>query len=78
MKRIDIGRSGLVASEISLGCMRIGDLEVQEADALLGILTDLLQYALGASVPHVGDAVGAKDDAVDGPWFVVFRGHLIS
>jgi predicted oxidoreductase len=35
MKTIDVGKSGLLASEISLGCMRIDDLSPHEADALL-------------------------------------------
>jgi predicted oxidoreductase len=35
MKVIDIGKSGLLASEISVGCMRIADLSSLEADSLL-------------------------------------------
>ncbi|MFL7837307.1 MAG: aldo/keto reductase family oxidoreductase [Candidatus Promineifilaceae bacterium] len=35
MKAIDIGKSGLLASEISLGCMRINGLAQQEADLLI-------------------------------------------
>lgn len=35
MKAIDIGKSGLLGSEISLGCMRIAGLEQQEADLLI-------------------------------------------
>jgi len=35
MKSIDIGKSGLLASEISMGCMRIAGLSHQEADRLL-------------------------------------------
>ncbi len=35
MKAIDVGNSGLMASEISLGCMRIADIEQHEADKLL-------------------------------------------
>ena len=35
MKTIDIGKSGLLASEISVGCMRIDGLSQHEADALL-------------------------------------------
>jgi len=34
MKRIDLGKSGLLASEISLGCMRIAKLGPKEAAAL--------------------------------------------
>jgi len=35
MKRIDVGKSGLLASEISLGCMRINGLSANELDRLL-------------------------------------------
>lgn len=35
MKAIDIGKSGLLGSEISLGCMRIAGLEQQGADLLI-------------------------------------------
>ncbi len=35
MNKIDIGRSGLLASEISLGCMRIGGMSPAEADTLI-------------------------------------------
>jgi predicted oxidoreductase len=35
MKRIDLGSSGLAASEISLGCMRINNLGEKELDTLL-------------------------------------------
>lgn len=35
MNKIDIGKSGLLASEISLGCMRIAGLDDAAADALL-------------------------------------------
>jgi predicted oxidoreductase len=35
MKAIDVGNSGLLGSEISVGCMRIADLEQHEADLLL-------------------------------------------
>lgn len=35
MKQIDIGNSGLLASEISLGCMRIANMGHKEVDALL-------------------------------------------
>jgi predicted oxidoreductase len=35
MNKIDIGRSGLLASEISLGCMRIADLSDQALDTLI-------------------------------------------
>jgi predicted oxidoreductase len=35
MKAINIGKSGLLASEISLGCMRIDGLAQQEADSLI-------------------------------------------
>jgi predicted oxidoreductase len=35
MKVIDIGKSGLLASEISVGCMRIADFSSLEADSLL-------------------------------------------
>jgi len=35
MKSIDVGKSGLLASEISLGCMRIADLDQPEVDLLL-------------------------------------------
>jgi predicted oxidoreductase len=35
MKKIDIGKSGLLASEISLGCMRIGSMSPAEADTLI-------------------------------------------
>jgi len=35
MKVIDIGKSGLIASEISLGCMRIVELEQPEIDTLI-------------------------------------------
>ncbi len=35
MKKIDIGKSGLLASEISLGCMRIGGMSPAEADTLI-------------------------------------------
>lgn len=41
MKVIDIGKSGLLASEISVGCMRIADLEQQEADAFLDAVLDV-------------------------------------
>jgi predicted oxidoreductase len=36
MKQIDVGHSGLLASEISLGCMRINELSQAEADRLIG------------------------------------------
>ena len=35
MKAIDVGSSGLLASEISLGCMRIAELEQREANLLI-------------------------------------------
>ncbi len=35
MNKIDIGKSGLLASEISLGCMRIGSMSPAEADTLI-------------------------------------------
>ena len=35
MNQIDIGKSGLLASEISLGCMRIGSMSPAEADTLI-------------------------------------------
>lgn len=35
MKTVDVGNCGLLASEISLGCMRIAELEQREVDALL-------------------------------------------
>lgn len=35
MKKFDIGKSGVLASEISLGCMRIADKSAQEVDELL-------------------------------------------
>jgi len=35
MKAVDVGKSGLLASEISLGCMRITDLDQPEVDLLL-------------------------------------------
>lgn len=35
MKKIDLGKSGLHGSEISLGCMRIYNLEPKEVDALI-------------------------------------------
>ncbi len=35
MKKIDIGKSGLLASEISLGCMRIHEQEQQDVDVLV-------------------------------------------
>ncbi|MGG5460221.1 aldo/keto reductase [Clostridium sp. B9] len=35
MKNIDIGKSGLLASEISLGCMRISEMSKQDANILI-------------------------------------------
>ena len=35
MKSIDIGRSGLRAPAILAGCMRIGSMSVQQADAFI-------------------------------------------
>ena len=35
MKQIDLGKSGLLASRISLGCMRMAGLEASQADALI-------------------------------------------
>lgn len=41
MKTIDIGKSGLLASEISLGCMRIADMGEQALDELLRTTLDV-------------------------------------
>jgi len=41
MKKIDIGSSGLLASEISLGCMRIDGMSKREADTLLNTALDV-------------------------------------
>ena len=41
MKAIDLGSSGLLVSEISVGCMRIAGLEQDEADALLNTALDV-------------------------------------
>ena len=35
MKTIDIGKSGLLGSEISLGCMRLTELAQTEVDTLI-------------------------------------------
>ncbi len=35
MKKINLGNSGLFASEISLGCMRIANMSVQDVDSLI-------------------------------------------
>ncbi len=35
MKKINLGMSGLFASEISLGCMRIANMSVQDVDSLI-------------------------------------------
>ena len=35
MKQIDLGRSGLLGSEIALGCMRINKLSEKELDAYI-------------------------------------------
>ncbi len=40
MKQIDIGKIGLNASEISLGCMRMADLSLKEAAALINTALD--------------------------------------
>ncbi len=37
MKYIDVGGSGLIASSISLGCMRISNMELAEISKLIGI-----------------------------------------
>jgi len=41
MKAIDIGDSGLLASEISVGCMRIAGMSKQEVDKLLNTALDV-------------------------------------
>lgn len=41
MKTIDLGNSGLLASEISIGCMRIAGLSQKEADGLLNAALDV-------------------------------------
>lgn len=41
MKKIDIGKSGLLASEISLGCMRIHELEQSDVDVLVNTALDV-------------------------------------
>lgn len=41
MKYIDIGKSGLMASQISLGCMRLKDVSSKEVETLLSTSIDL-------------------------------------
>ncbi|WP_054859742.1 MULTISPECIES: aldo/keto reductase [Gracilibacillus] len=41
MKKIELGKSGLHASEISLGCMRIDQLSIQEASRVIENALDL-------------------------------------
>ncbi len=41
MKAIDIGKSGLLASEISLGCMRLDGLAQDEVDTLINTALDV-------------------------------------
>lgn len=41
MKKIDLGKSGLMASEISLGCMRIANMEDKEAANLISVALDV-------------------------------------
>lgn len=40
MKNINIGNSGIIASEISLGCMRIADMSKKEANLLINTALD--------------------------------------
>ncbi|HHD2754406.1 TPA: aldo/keto reductase family oxidoreductase [Clostridium perfringens] len=40
MKNINIGNSGVIASEISLGCMRIADMSKKEANLLINTALD--------------------------------------
>lgn len=40
MKNINIGNSGIIASEISLGCMRIADMDKNEANLLINTALD--------------------------------------
>ena len=66
MKQIDLGKSGLVASEISLGCMRMRDLSVGEAVKVLRSATEsginffdhADIYGAGAAEETFGKAVG--------------------
>jgi len=41
MNRIEIGTSGIVASEVAIGCMRIGGMEPATLDALISTSLDL-------------------------------------
>ena len=41
MKSINIGNSGLMASQLSLGCMRIGKLKVEEVETLIQTAVNL-------------------------------------
>ena len=60
MHKIDIGKSGLLASEISLGCMRIGGMSDAEADALLAAaLESLIDF-----FDHADIYAGGKSEEV--------------
>ena len=41
MKRIPLGKSGLLVPSVALGCMRLGDVDEKEAEALLDTALEL-------------------------------------